>query len=155
MLISLAIARLVVTSSMFPIYHLCWFLRPVSSCCLRVFVAASFSVTLKKGKTLLRYVWHKNLSNSKVVSFIIFFVFYLFFCVGYALRMGHIQQRSHFHQLGKGKSWFPPGVPAASHPPLPLHGVPNQPRTDGGGSILLDWIPPSSDLCAQPICHRW
>lgn len=28
-------------------------------------------------------------------------------------------------------------------------------RTAGVGSDLLDWIPPSSDLYAQPICHRW
>lgn len=33
--------------------------------------------------------------------------------------------------------------------------ISNPTRTDGVESDLLDWIPPSSDLRAQPICHRW
>lgn len=50
----------------------------------------------------------------------------------------------------------PPGAPGGStHPPLPAYSISNPARTDGVESDLLDSIPPSSDLYAQPIRHRW
>lgn len=54
------------------------------------------------------------------------------------------------------RMYSPPGAPGGSaHPALPAYSVSNAPRADGVWSDLLDWIPPSSDLYAQPICHRW
>lgn len=56
----------------------------------------------------------------------------------------------------KKKVNIPPGVPGGSiHPPLPAYSNSSPTRTDGVESDLLDSIPPSSDLYAQPICHRW
>lgn len=43
------------------------------------------------------------------------------------------------------------------YPPIPTYCISNSTKAAGVESDLLDWILPSSDLYAQPvcICHRW
>lgn len=54
----------------------------------------------------------------------------------------------------EGTTWCIRGLGSPTHPYL-LHLQADKNSRCGERLIGLDWILPSSDLYAQPICHRW